>query len=441
MGCFNIACFATNQTIGPGDLCRVLPVIQASSYRAVELSRGEEKTSAFGVASSTCYPDSFWGPAGGFIQAKYDDYGRVTLELDPLMRAHVMRVFSDLLRSGYVTAQGENECHDLPFDLPVFLADKAPGVLDVLTSKKSGDLEDVAHAIDWRDGDIDGELVATWDYIWEVVFKQRLFIAKQGHPRTFSFAVVHELAYQALVAAAAGAEDWDGLSMAPTAVLHRGLAKAREELVTRPVAPERAYMEGFRLADTLRSIIGRADRQSGSLAGMASDCITSGSLALVEKRITEDQLLDMLLPLLQDQQAYGALNNLNVRISPMITAGQDYDNSDGAAYASFVSQVSRDIVRGRKEHMYGAFRRYALRAASQADIDKLTEEVQEWDAAIEGVDVTQVDGVFAVTFSCTLELGDLREALQDEGFTLMADTLVSVQDASDADTKAPDGAD
>lgn len=434
MGSFNIACFATNQTIASGDLCRVLPVIQAAGYRAVDISLGEEKTTAFGVASSTCYPDSFWGPAGGFITAKYDDYGRVELELDPLMRAHLMHMFGELLQSGYVTAQGENSHHDLPFDMRSFLAEKAPGVLAVLTTKKAGDLEDKAGDIDWHNGDIDGELVETWDYIWEVVFKQRLFISHRGHARVFSFAVMHEEAYQALVAAAAAHVGWDNESLEPMAVLRRTLARARGLLAEHPVDPKRSYMEGFRTADIFRDAIGRAGCQSGIIPGLAPNAITSWSLAFAEKRLPEDEFLELLLPLMQDNQVYGGLNGLNLRIIPMVTASQDYDNAVGAAYADFVSKVSSTVTRGRLTHMYGPFRRYAMRVASAADMDKLTEEVREWDAAIEGVEMVASDGGFAVNFSCTLELGDLREAMHDEGFILEAETLVSLDTDSPGDS-------
>lgn len=442
MGCFNITCFASNQTIAPGDLCRVLPVIQEATYRAMELSLDEEKTSAFGVASSTCYADSFWGPAGGFITAKYDDYGRVELVLDPLMRAHVLHLTGELLQHGYVTAQGENEYHDLPFDLRAFLTEKAPGVFTVLTTKKAGDLEDKLGAIDWQNGDIDGELVATWDYIWEVVFKQRVFISHRGNPRAFTFAVIHEEAYQALVVAAAGHRGWDDESLEPTAVLQRTLTRARGLLSERAIDPKFAYREGFRMADTFRDAIGRAGGQSGTLAGIAANSITSWCLALVEKRITDDELIERMLPLMRDQQVYGGFNSLNLRISPMVTASQDYDNSVGTAYVDFVTKVSGAVTRGRLTHMYGPFQHYAMRVPSVADMDKLKEDVREWDAAIEGVEVTPVDGVFAVTFSCTLELGDLREALTDEGHTLMAETLVSVADsepdASIADSSEPE---
>lgn len=439
MGCFNITCFASNQTIAPGDACRVLPVLQQSDYSAVALSRGEEQAQAYGAANSVCYADSFWTPLGGFIAATYDDYGRVKLELDPLMRAQVVHLLETLVQRGWVSAQGDNSHHDLPFDLPAFMADKAPGVA-ALFAKGDAFMNVVSLAdTPWGGGALDAELADCWAHVWEVAYKHRVFASThQGVPRAVQFAVLHEQAYQALVAQVAEATDWDGNSYEPRAHLAQQLAQARVRIEERKqklrakdparFSPEQEgdrVTVGFWLADALRDVLSRANGQGGHLAGVAGAVTLEWGIASAQDKLADADLIEQMVPLLQGQYALGALNHLNLRIAPMATAGQDYDNELGRAYARFIDKVSRQVTRARKERD-GPLLPYTLVADSQEQVDTLADLVGEWDGYVDDVQVTVVDGKLQVGLSCTLGLDDFREALEESDRPGMAATLAAV---------------
>jgi hypothetical protein len=433
MGCFNITCFASNQTIAPGDACRVLPILQQSTYSAVALTQGEHQAQAYGASHSTCYADAFWAPAGGFVQAVYDDYGRVKLQLDPLMRAHVLGMLENLYQRGWTSAAGENPSHDLPFDLKGFLAEKAPGVARLFSGgdafSRAASQPDAA----WQGGALDDELNACWDYVWEVAREQRLFASSyQGVPRAHLFAVMHEQVYQTLVGRMAGARDWGGNTYEPRAHLAGRLAEGHSRIAERKktlaekdptlLGDKADMMTGFWLSDVLRDTLSRASGQGGTVAGVASSLTMEWGLAFADGKMTEEALIESMVPLLQDQYALGALNDLNLRITPLVTAGQDYDNEIGRAYADFIAQASRRVTRARKERD-GPLQPYALIADSQEQVDSLEQLIGEWDGYVDDVEVTQVEGKLHVNLSCTLALDDLREALDESDLPALAASL------------------
>jgi hypothetical protein len=421
MGSFNMTCFASQQTIAPGDLCRVLPILQQSSYQDIAIRSDEKEQTTLGFTHSTCYYDSFWQAVGGFIHAKYDDYGRVELELDEQVREHVLTLFGQIHERGWDTDQGENEYHDLAFAFDAFLADKAPGVLAALTDK--------AAPTNWRDGALDDELTACWGYMWEVGQKQRLFMSDyKGRPRALNFALIHEDAYAELLAQTSAGTDWHGNSNEPEAYLRRVLAEADLGGNDDKRAADAHYF-AFALAGQIREALSRADGTGHSVGGATSGIVHGLVRKYCTSAITADELIEQCLPLLEDRYVLAGLNNMNLRLTPVVTSGQDYDNSIGQGYAKFVAAVSAKVTRGRLLHMYGEFASYTMQAASQAHVDALVALIPECDGAIEDVVITPgAEGFLDVQFSCTHDLETLRQIFADEmeeGGELMAKTLQS----------------
>jgi hypothetical protein len=417
----NIACFVSNQSIARGDACRVFPIVQQSSFHACDLTRGEEKTSAFGISSSMCYADSMWRPVGGMMPAVYDDYGRLLVQFDPLVRAHMLDMFDQLLRVGYITAQGSNPSHDVPFDMRAFMQESAPQLLGSLGTKE---VEVEADGAKWREGAQDEEFIACWKYLCRVLWQQRVFVSRQGTPRPLAIAVMHEHVYQELIARMASGTTYASESLEPVAFLQRALSESREKIKAyEPVVLDRPFIESYRLADLMRSAVGRTDGQSGHLPNLASNTISGLSLALVENRLTEAEYLNELKPFLLDQYAYGSLNDLNLRISPMVPADQDHFNARGVRYAEFINKVSSSIVRSRQIHQFGPFMPYQAKARTIGEMAEIVSFMCEWDAAIVDVVSTPDGDEFLVAFSCTLDDENLRDAMTEKGFSLMAETL------------------
>lgn len=421
MGSFNMTCFASQQTVAPGDACRVLPLLQQSSYSEIAISKADQKENVLSGTHSTCYYDAFWSPLGGFIPAEAEDYGRVELALDAHARMHLMGLFSELLTRSWVTAQGDNEYHDLAFDFAGFLQKDASGVHSALSDK--------GEKTSWREGALDAEIAAVWGYIWEVSQKNRVFISDyRGRPRALGFALIHEDAYAELLTQASEGTDWDDDPRAPEAVLRKGLEAGIQKAKERAAkySSDMPNMGGWHLSDNLREVFSRADGVGHSLGGPVSGLLSQLCESLWSANLTKDEFIELSLPLLEERYVLGGLNGLNLKLSPMVTAGQDYDNSTGKAYSNFVAKVSAKVTRGRQLHYYGEFQSYVMQAPSQDSIDAFLALIPECDAAIENVVTTPAgDGIITVQFDCTLDLDDLREVIEEEleGGDAMAQSL------------------
>lgn len=77
MGSYNLTCFASRQTITPGDNCFVIPVAQRATFYPSLLRWRDQTLEAYGISDSVCFPNAFWTPIGAALEAIYDDYGRV----------------------------------------------------------------------------------------------------------------------------------------------------------------------------------------------------------------------------------------------------------------------------------------------------------------------------------------------------------------------------
>jgi len=427
MGSFNMSCFASQQTIAPGDLCRVLPIVQKSSYEDILVSKGNQKHAVLGHTHSTCYYDSFWSPIGNFIAAKYDDYGCIELQLDEMARHYLVGLFNEIRQRGWSTEQGDNEHHDLGFDFATFLANEAPGMVPVLDGAESTN--------GWLHGTQDAEFALCWDYIWKVAQKHRLFMSDyKGRPRVFDFALIHEDAYAELVETESQGTDWDGMPLQPEAVLRAALGSARTLAGERVAKMDSGLpdMGGWFMGDRIREKLSRADGVGHSIGGPTSSLVSQLCEACWKKELSDVEFIDRCLPLLKDRYALAGLTRLNLRITPAVSAGQDYDNSEGRAYAKFVEKVSSAVTRGRLLEMYGEFKPYSMQVATPARVDAVVAFVPECDAAIENVSTLAADGTLTMNFDCTLELEDLQEILQEEfeDGELMSQSLTVRQQAA-----------
>jgi len=408
MGSFNITCFASNQTIARRDTCRVLPILQSSSYNPVQLSRGDQAAQLYGIANSSSYASCFWQPVGGFIECTYDDYGRVNLELDEASRFEVFQTLNFLLTQGWVTAQGENKDHEKAFDFPEFLGKNAQGLGAELASR-SPNLMRVT------DGSLDAEMRVCWAYVWEATFDLRIFASRHSNPTQFQFAVLHEETYQVLVESIASATTYENESMAPAALIKRTLVecKRRFDAFVAKNGPQESYTLGFRMADSIRDMLSHSAGQSCHLGSVTYSAILELCIELAEARLSEEEFVEQMTPFVEGQYAIGGLNAMELRITPMVSAGQEGFNEIGQEYLAFVAKVCPRVVRARQVSMYGDFHAYFAVAETEEQFAAFQAQIGEWDGAIADVRMEAVDGKIHVNFSCTHPLDDLREVLED----------------------------
>ena len=417
MGSFNTSCFVSRQTIATDDPCLVVPIRQQRDYNPVDITVDGQPAQAWGAYNSTCYPTRFWEPMGTALEAKYYDYGRFELLDTPANRTALVMLIADRLRQSPAVAQGENQYHDVPFDLPAFMGKEAAQLLQLVTAKRGEGVPTFDKDVLFK------QALATWDYIFEVAQEQRLFtLDYKGHVRPMQFAVMHRAAYDALVAQTNAAVGWDKESYEMRAFFDRAIADMRESLSKTPefgdlseekAALSQAFFAGSRLRDYLQRV-GGSELRMGTDESML---LTAGLQGLLSGKLTEDELFVKLKPVLEARYAYSALEALNLHYEPMVYASQDYDNSIGRDYAKFVSQVSRAVTRTRAVSSYGDFHSYTVTVASRAAADALAEFVNdEYDAALEVVEVvpqSRDTEHCQLRFNVTLEKDDAMEMLAD----------------------------
>ena len=424
MGSFNMTCVASQQTIAPGDACRVLPILQQSTYDSMKVTRGDREEEVSGPSHSTCYYEAFWTPIGGTIAARYDDYGNVNLEMDDVSRTNLLGLFRHLLQYGWTTTQGENEYHDHPFDLAGFLANKAPRLGQVLK-------EESTEALDT----LDNELNACWNYVWTVADKFRLFVSNyKGQPRALGFALVHAEAYDYLVDYSSQGTGWDGKSRDPRSVLTGFFNEGMEPIgdPTEMTDEKEQLFASFALGSTLRENISRCDGVGKSLGATTMGVLNDACKDFLQGRITQDELMDALMPIMRDRYFLAGMDVLNLRLSPVVSSGQDYSNEIGTAYAKFIAAVNPRVNRARVLEMYGEFEAFTMMVPSDEAMVRLISNMPEWDAAMGAVrssPLAEGNGLF-MQFECTLDLDTLKECIEEnmsdiEGVELMLQTLQS----------------
>lgn len=318
MGSFNTTCFATNQTIAPGDECYVIPILQESGYNEVQLTRGEKSLGVYAVANSTCYAHCFWNPCGQFIEAVYDDYGDVKVVDNVNNAQRVWNLLHMVQDKAYTTGKGENQYHENEFT-PVVMSD----------IKERADI------------------YRRFDALWHSVSQYRVFVQNyHGIPRQMLFAIISKVAYDKLVAMYEKFKTWDDKPLHRDTLIKNVVAAALAARNEKHDSDKNDSYFAVRSEFETLSRIGRSegarDYSHVSVNALMSEVLKEGTaspekIASVKMDITDGYVM-------------GSMNCLNIKISPLVYASQDYDNSIGRDYANFVRSVSAKISKNRNNN-------------------------------------------------------------------------------------------
>lgn len=426
MGSFNTTCFASKQTIAPGDACMVVPILQASTFSPVPLKYNGEKSDAYGICDSTCDPTRFWKPVGSFFEAVYADCGRVTLRDTVANRVNLAHFVSEALQSTPEVAEGKNACHDLSYNLRQFMADNAAELLQVVTAER-GAKPALAASADL----LFEQRVACWEYIFDVAQEQRMFWrARTVALRPMNYAVMHRAAFDSLVALVSRQRDWEGQPLALSSFVKRSVTNARQvlaELTAEFDALDKAgqSVDRYRARLLAEHSAKEAARESLSRVGSFAGCRYLGEASvfntllqgvLVDGRLDDDAFFEQIKPWVAVRYALAGLERLNLHLEPMVYASQDYDNEIGRAFVGFASEVSRQVTSERFAGSFGAYRDYSVAARGRAVLKDLATAVRGHDGHL---DVTEIDadashlGYLRVCFRCTLAVQPLKKLLED----------------------------
>lgn len=341
MGSFNTSCFASQQTIAPGDACYVLPIIQAKGYEPVALEYDGKTDQQFGIAESTCYPGSFWDAYGGFLEARYVDYGQFSIADTPLNRIRLLCFIRSLWERPVKILAGENESHDLPFDLANTIKRKA---------KLKACLRPGAPVDSVLESNVFKQLLSTWDAIWEVAHEHRLFgVNWDGTVRPVQFAVMHKRSFDTLVGdVSAMTRRKEPLYQG--SFFQRCVARTCEAL---ELLPSDDLASKDWAVSRFASRLCREFEKIGNFEELTYPCETEEveamTLAFFKGNETSEQLYARLKPTLDARYVMEGLLSLNLRLSPMVYAGLDYSNAIGSRFANFVARVSASVTQDRNE--------------------------------------------------------------------------------------------
>jgi hypothetical protein len=358
LGSFNTTCFASQQTIAPGDECYVWPIIQQSGYTPVELVHKEETHAVHAVTYSTCHPNRFWTPYGCLIAAKYDDYGSVALTDTPLNRQRIFHLLCSLYAQNLVVREGENKSHDVAFDFRSEAAKLAPNLLSHLDRfKRSGSPMMVALAElpleVLQEDHAFPELVELWNAMWHVSQEHRLFgISTLQFLRPVQFAVMHRAAYDRLIALAEEGRSWNRSSLVRRPFLQSALAQAREDrntfMLKHATLDKLDLMASIMYKDWLREHLSAAGTISGVFYYQEALELAGITTAEEPGSAEEQQLIERLVLALDMRYVLEGLSRLNLHLGPIVYAEQDYSNAIGQDYAAFVQGISEKITRQRR---------------------------------------------------------------------------------------------
>jgi hypothetical protein len=316
----------------------VLPIRQKSGYDLIDMQFRGERHQQPKLASTSCYPSCFWRPVSLWVEAEYYDYGRVTLRDTQCNRQRVVDFLTYCLANTATVTQGDNQYHDLPYDLTAFMAKETPELAAWLTNTTTS--SDADHL--W------GQAVQAWDYIWEVASKYRLFgvTENDGNLRPVQFALMHRAAYDELVTQAEGQRYFDNPHMKMREVFDRALTKAKDRIGNKlPSEAHDRWYFNHAFMDELRYI--------GYFEGMSYPGEEGGMAVYLDAhlngKINVESLYDQLKPWFEARYVTSGLEALNLKFLPMVYAGQDYANEIGRNYARFVRGTSAVINKARRQ--------------------------------------------------------------------------------------------
>lgn len=337
MGSYNITCGLSGQVIATGDKCRVIPILQQSTFSKVGLTLGDLELGMYGVANTTCHPGSHWSPITGFISGVYEDYGHILPDDTTANRLVMADFFGRLLRDSPVVSQGENACHDVPFNLPAFMAAKTP--LLALRYQEAGRFEPVN-----LDGVSFDLLETVWDYIWEVAEEHRLFLRDSGRVRPLQFAAFHSAATDYLITWTSDSKGWDGASYELGALLKRNLTEMGQRAAElRATDSEKKFYYRMQLRDGLN-----LNLSSGASSVLLP--FTHGHMSWIDQLLDEGlpfpDFVERMRPSMEGVYILKGMDDLNLKFSPIVYAGQDYENGQGKAFAKFVGNVAKAVTKG-----------------------------------------------------------------------------------------------
>lgn len=190
-------CFASKLALEPGLRGYLLPIAQATGDGDVTLKTSRGDTNVRGTTWANHGTHAFWVPAGGFLEAIFDQGETFTLVDTGTNRIRVMALVKDLLTYGRPGRGG--------FDITTELSNCFPDVVKAAGGAR-GKRAIVSFEPDlvFGQGLAFAEIVAVSKFIYEKAMQGEIFFYDElsESARRFSFALLSAPAFEGLIARA-----------------------------------------------------------------------------------------------------------------------------------------------------------------------------------------------------------------------------------------------
>lgn len=352
MGSFNLQCGITKQTINDDDRVFIGLAVRNSGYGSVIISSknrdGTEDT--IDVSPSPSITTPRWETLSVFIEATAQDYGKFDIE-DTLRNRLALGGLLNQMSKSTPAAKSDND-RDVfnPTDLGLpEIAEKLRALTTAGTFLDMDNLEAVELFNDMRE-----------------LFGKVLDAANDGlcfYPsinRTYEpvqLCCIHGHAYDAMnTMADKPFESW--MDTYKDKLLARPERKIRfkQQLACDNARP----LDTFDLASNAIEVINEIEGGSGvgrnhiPIINPIEWMVNKATLpsAMDDPAILSEAIINSLGPIVEDGKVFSVMEYMNLRLEPVVYAGQDYQNDIGRAFMGLVQQVSTQIDKDLRER-YG----------------------------------------------------------------------------------------
>lgn len=336
MGSFNATCFASQQTIAPGEKVVLIPIVQALGNRSVIIDRSGRQTEVRAPVLNHCYPTAFWEFSGPLIYATYYDYGYHTLDEDE----ENLRCVKTLL--DYVFEKVEM----------VKTGDEGESSFDFATTYNPSKTYEP------------DELLEVFQSLWDAADRdENVFLNNVHHSHTgpvnFKFAVILQDSVEYLVDMVRNEETYGQQMMNEDFFITEGIRRSGCDYFIEDFV-ERAKLESTINEDSsiikylsTMSGVSYADFGAGAYGIMGTPPSTQEVMELVNeltlanksdyKKILTDYIKKFQNRKIKAGMLMHGLDMISARIVPQTYTTQDYDNTIGNKYLQFVTAVNAKV--------------------------------------------------------------------------------------------------
>lgn len=337
MGSHFSQCFATQQTIAPGDRCYALALRQQHTYSPVEIVVNGKGLTRHGISFGALWPDAYWTPVGNFIAGTYKLNGDIDIDCTNENARRLLAFVRVMLANAAVTKVGDNTTHELAYDLPQFVAESCP-VLSAYIKEAS------VCALSPEEGvALMPDLARVWRLTDEVAVKHRVFfVDHSGEPVPLQFTLLHRAAYERLL------EVKDAVDI-PAEMFADALLATKElrtEIALNPDSLNSRLFSKF-LAQQFFDKVSRTGAFHSIRYFENELGLPDILLRHAQGELTDAALYKRVIHVFQDRFVVARMDAYQLKFKPKSIGYEDRKNRFGMSYSELVASVRKEVCQAR----------------------------------------------------------------------------------------------